>query len=66
MKNNDIQQLSSKDLVEKIGEEKLEMQKLKINHVISPIEKPHTIKVMRRNIARLMTELTKREINGNK
>ena len=36
---------------------------LKLNHSISPLDNPSQIKVVRRTIARLATELRQREIN---
>ena len=56
-----ISDLSTSDIREKIKEEKSIYTKLKLNHAISPVENPLKIKHTRKNIARLITELAKRE-----
>jgi large subunit ribosomal protein L29 len=60
MKKMIISDLSTNDVREKIKEEKNLYTKLKLNHAISPVENPLKIRSTRKNIARLMTELTKR------
>jgi large subunit ribosomal protein L29 len=59
MKNSEIKGLSQEELVAKIAEEKENLIKLKFAHTISAIENPNRIKVVRKDIARLNTELTK-------
>jgi len=60
MENKDIIALSSAELQLKIKEEKSVLNKLKINHTVSPVENPMKIKNSRKLIARLSTELTKK------
>jgi large subunit ribosomal protein L29 len=62
MKQADIQQLSTSDLREKVQEESAALVKLKLNHTVSPIENPAKITVSRKTVARLKTELRKREL----
>lgn len=62
MDQADINQLSTTDLVERIKEEKSTLMKLKLNHAVSPIENPQKIKFSRKTVARLQTELRKREL----
>jgi large subunit ribosomal protein L29 len=62
MKNQEIKDLSTQDLMDKLAAEKVELNKLTLNHAISPVENPMAIKATRRNIARMMTELHKREL----
>ncbi len=62
MIQTDIKQLSTKDLVERIKEEKGALAKLKLNHAVSPIENPAKITYSRKTVARLQTELRSREI----
>lgn len=62
MKQADIQQLSISDLREKIQEEKAALVKLKLNHSVSPIENPAKITLSRKLVARLKTELRKKEL----
>lgn len=61
MKNKDIIALSAAEIADKIKEEKAALSKLKLNHNISPIENPITIRNARKVIARLATEATKRK-----
>ena len=60
MKNKDIVALSTAELQEKIREEKSVLTKLKLNHTVSPIENPIKIRDTRKAVARLATEITKR------
>jgi large subunit ribosomal protein L29 len=60
MENKDIIALSTIELQSKMKEEKANFVKLKLNHAISPIENPIKIRDNRKVIARLSTELTKR------
>lgn len=60
MKKEDFSGLTIQELKEKIEQEKLRLLKLKMNHKISPIDNPASIRLIRRNIARMKTELTKK------
>jgi large subunit ribosomal protein L29 len=60
MKQKDIEALSVKELKEKLHDEKGNLGKLKLNHKISPVENPMTIRSARKLVARLSTELTKK------
>lgn len=62
MKQEDIKQLATNDLRERIKEEKGALAKLKLNHAVSPIENPAKITSSRKAVARLATELRSREI----
>lgn len=64
MKQAEIKQLTNKELNERIVDEKELLAKLKINHAISPLDNPKKISTIRRNIARLKTELRKRELES--
>jgi large subunit ribosomal protein L29 len=39
------------------------LQQMKLNHAITPLENPSQIKLVRRDIARMKTELRQRELN---
>lgn len=59
MKNKiSVKDLSVQEIREKLIEEKKQQSKLKFNHAVSPLENPLKIRSGRRNIARLMTELS--------
>ena len=62
MKQSEIKELSVADLQEKFTGLKKNYTDLKMAHVISPLENPIQLKGMRRTIARLATELTKRDL----
>jgi len=63
MKNSEIKELSTKELNERIGDEKNLIVRLTLNHAVSPLENPMKIKEARKNIARLMTEFRHRKLN---
>ncbi len=61
MKQEVIQELSTAELIERLEEERKQLTKLKMNHAVSPLENPNKIKAYRRTVARMETELHKRE-----
>jgi large subunit ribosomal protein L29 len=62
MKQLEIKNLSAAELQENLSQTKKAYANLKLAHAISPIENPLQIRTVRRTIARLATELTKREL----
>ncbi len=62
MKQEVIKELSTPELIERLDEESKQLVKLKLNHAVSPLENPNKIKVYRKTIARLNTELRKRKL----
>lgn len=62
MKQSEIKDLSAAELQEKLNQTKKAYADLKMAHAISPIENPLQIRIVRRTVARLATELTKREL----
>ena len=61
MKNSEILELATEELVAKLSEERANLTKLKFAHAVSAIENPSRITKVRKEIARLNTELTKRK-----
>ncbi|MBK7214119.1 MAG: 50S ribosomal protein L29 [Bacteroidales bacterium] len=61
MKQEVIRELTTAELMERLEEERLQLSKLKMNHAISPLENPNKIKAYRRTVARLRTEVTRRQ-----
>jgi len=61
MKNNEIRELSTKELVEMVDDQKLKLYNLRATHAVSKIEQTHLLKSTKRLIARLKTEITKRQ-----
>lgn len=62
MKQSEIKEASTVELQEKLAEITKANTDLKIAHAISPLENPIQLKTQRRVIARIATELTKREV----
>ena len=56
-----IHGMNENDLKARLQEDELRLKKLQFAHAISPLENPMTIRGLRRDIARLKTELKKRE-----
>jgi large subunit ribosomal protein L29 len=56
--------LNEQDLKARIQEDEQRMKKLQFAHGISPLENPMSLRTLRREIARLKTELKKREVNA--
>ena len=59
---NSLKDLSEMDLLSRIREDEQRLKKLEFAHAISPLESPVNIRMLRKDIARLKTELTKRKI----
>ena len=62
MKPQVIRELSTNDLRERLEEEKKLLTRLKINHAVSPLDNPMRIRAMRRDVARMTSELYQRGI----
>lgn len=58
----DIKDLSTEDLVEKVQEERVLLKKMEFNHAVTSLDNPLLLRDKRRDIARLLTELRKREL----
>ena len=63
MKNNEIKELSTQELAERIDAESANYKAMVLNHAISPLENPSQITKLRRTIARMKTEMRQRELN---
>jgi large subunit ribosomal protein L29 len=57
-----IQGLNDQDLEARIKEDELRLKKLEFAHAISPLENPMSIRNLRRELARLKTELKKKQL----
>ena len=65
MKKESLRELSVADLNERLEQAREQVVKMKLNHAASPLENPNTIRATRKNIARILTELKRREIEQN-
>lgn len=61
MKQSEIKELSVEEIRDKIADFKKQHADLKMAHSVTPLENPLQIRKARRTVARLATELTKRE-----
>ena len=65
MKKESLRELSVNDLNERLEQAQMQLQKMRLNHAASPLENPNTIRATRKNIARILTELKRRELEQN-
>jgi len=61
MKTSEIRELNTSDLIERIDTEQTMLVRMKLNHAITPLDNPQKLKQTKITIARLLTELQKRE-----
>lgn len=57
-----IRDLNQEDLAARIKEDEQRLKKLEFAHAISPLENPMSIRGLRKEIARLKTELRKKKL----
>ena len=62
--NKSLKDLNENDLKARIAEDKLRLKKLEFAHAISPLENPLSIRSLRKDIARLNTELKNRTLQA--
>ena len=60
MKQSVIKEMATNELEERLDEEKARLEKMRVNHLVSPLENPKQITFARKTIARLSTELSTR------
>ena len=61
LKQSEIKEMSVEDLQEKMVLLKKQYEDMKMSHAVTPLENPLQLRDARRTVARLATELTKRE-----
>jgi large subunit ribosomal protein L29 len=64
MKKEEIKELTTQELTERLAEMEKEYLQLKVNHAVSPLDNPAKITADRKMIARVKTELCQRELNN--
>lgn len=57
-----IQGLAGEDLQARIKEDEQRLKKLEFAHALSPLENPMSIRGLRKELARLKTELKKKQL----
>jgi large subunit ribosomal protein L29 len=62
MQQSVIKEMATNELEDLLGTEKARLEKMKVNHMVSPLENPKQITFARKTIARINTELRSREL----
>ncbi|MBR4562545.1 MAG: 50S ribosomal protein L29 [Bacteroidales bacterium] len=65
-KKEAIREMSTPDLNDRLDQAREQLVKMRLNHAVSPLDNPNQIRETRKNIARYLTELRRRELEGNK
>ena len=66
MKANEIREMSSEELENKLKELKSELFNLRFQHAINQLDNPHKIVETRRSIAQVMTVIREKELDASK
>lgn len=56
-----LREMNEADLKAKIAEDEMRLKKLRFGHAVSPLENPMSIRAVRKDIARLKTELKQKQ-----
>ncbi len=64
MKIAEIKELSTKELQERIEAETVALNQKKINHSVSPLDSPAVITKVRKDLARMKTEMRQRVLTN--
>ena len=64
MKTSEIKELTTAEIAEKLENGKEEMVRMCLNHSVNPLDNPMKIRYARKNVARLSTEIRKRQIEN--
>ena len=64
MKASEIRELSNAELNEKLTALKAELFNLRFQHAINQLENPMRMKEVKKDIARIQTEMRARELNA--
>ncbi len=62
MKASEIKEITSKELMERIDETTNHLIRLRLNHAVSPLDNPRQMTNLKKDLARMKTELRAREI----
>ena len=61
MKTSEVTELTTSEIIERIDTSVGELVRMKLNHSVNPLDNPMKLKFARKDIARLKTELHKRQ-----
>jgi large subunit ribosomal protein L29 len=63
-KGLELKDLTVQELQDKLQEERSTLTRLRFNHTVSPIESPMQLRGKRKDVARILTELRRRELTN--
>jgi large subunit ribosomal protein L29 len=66
MQATEIRELNDREIEERIAELQEERFRLRLRAVTQPLEQPHRLRDLRKDIARLKTVLTERRLTGSR
>ncbi len=61
-KGTDLKDLTLVELQDKLQDSRGTLSKLRFNHAVSPIDSPMQLRSKKKEVARILTELRKREL----
>lgn len=61
---NSIKDINTEALTARITEDEMRLRKLQFAHAVTPLENPMNIRSLRKDLARLKTELRKRQLSA--
>ncbi len=59
-----IREMDLEDLKARVADEETRLKKLEFAHAITPLENPMSIRLLRRDLARMKNELSKRNLEN--
>lgn len=62
MKTSEITELTTAEIIERIENSREELIRMKLNHSVNPLDNPMKLRFARKDLARLNTELRKRQL----
>ncbi|PCJ84162.1 MAG: 50S ribosomal protein L29 [Flavobacteriales bacterium] len=65
MKASVIKEMKTVEIEDKVLEDTEMLNKLKMNHAVSPLENPLQLRHLKKNISRLKTEIRYRQLNAD-
>lgn len=60
-KSEVYREMAKADLIESLERDQMQLNRMKLNHSVSPLDNPMALVEIKKNIARMKTELIRRE-----
>ena len=64
-KGTELKDLTLVELQDKLQDTRSTLDKLRFNHTVSPIDNPMQLRTRKKEVARILTEVRKRELAAN-